>query len=205
LTRIFLIRHAEADGNLHRLAHGHFDGKITENGYRQIELLKKRFANEKIDAVYSSDLTRARVTAEGLCESHGLELRAMERLREVSIGAWEGLSWEEIGNKWPEQLRYFESDPVRWDVTGSENVMHLQERITESIKDIAKSHDGETVAIVSHGTAIRTFLCGITGHPLQKIWEIPYDNTAVTLMVFEDEALKVEYYGDNSHLNNEHS
>jgi len=126
-------------------------------------------------------------------------------LREISIGEWEGLSWEEIGDRWPEQFRYFGSDPAKWSVPGSENFIHLQERITGCIKDIAKVHDGETVAIVSHGTAIRTFLCEITGHQLQKIWEIPYINTAVAMMFFENEELKLEYYGDNSHLNNEHS
>ncbi|MCL2409324.1 MAG: histidine phosphatase family protein [Oscillospiraceae bacterium] len=206
MTRIFLIRHAEAEGNLYRIAHGHFDGKITENGYRQIELLKNRFANEKIDAVYSSDLTRARVTAEGICQSHRLEFCTMDRLREVSIGEWEGLFWEAIEERWPEQLGYFVSDPVKWGIKGNESYSDLQNRITGCIKDIAKAHDDETVAIVCHGTAIRTFICGLMGYPSHEIAKVTRcDNTAVTMIVFENEELKLEYYGDNSHLNNEHS
>jgi probable phosphoglycerate mutase len=63
MTKIYLIRHAEAEGNLYRRIHGWYDGAVTDMGYRQIEALKQRFADIKIDAVYSSDLKRARETA----------------------------------------------------------------------------------------------------------------------------------------------
>jgi len=206
LTRILLIRHAEAEGNLHRLAHGHFDGKITEHGYRQIELLIQRLEKANLAAVYASNLTRAKTTAAAICDAYGLALCAMERLREVSIGEWEGLSWKEIEERWPEQLGYFLSDPAKWRIEGSESHFDLQARITGCIKDIAKAHDGETVAIICHGIAIRAFVSGLMGYPSDEITKVPRcDNTAVTMMVFENEELKLEYYGDNSHLNNEHS
>ena len=65
MTKIYLIRHAEAEGNLYRLAHGHYDSLITERGYQQIAALRRRFADIPVDAVYSSDLRRAMATARG--------------------------------------------------------------------------------------------------------------------------------------------
>ena len=89
MTRIFLIRHAEAEGNLYRRAHGHFNGMVTVRGNKQIELLKKRFDGEKVDAVYSSDLDRATKTATAISEPRELQIITSEMLREVKMGVWE--------------------------------------------------------------------------------------------------------------------
>lgn len=73
MTTVYLIRHAEAEGNLYRIAHGQYDGLITDRGYQQLRVLKKRFDGVPIDAVYSSDLFRARTTARAIYEPKGLE------------------------------------------------------------------------------------------------------------------------------------
>jgi len=204
LTNIYLIRHAEAEGNIYRRAHGQYDGQIIGRGYVQIEHLKARFENEKIDAVYSSDLLRARVTASAIYEHHGLPLNTTEFLREVNMGVWEDMAWGNIEYDDPEMNRFFSMDPVQWQVDGGENYYRIQRRMTECIMDIARQHDGGTVAVFSHGLAIRLFVCGILGLPSDKIRQVPYfDNTSVTLLRFGNDGFSIVYSGDNSHLSNE--
>ena len=95
-TKIFLIRHAEAEGNLFRVAHGQYDSTITPRGYQQLAYLRERFANEQIDAVYGSDLTRTWATASAVYVPKGLAFQPLPLLREIRLGVWEQKTWGEI-------------------------------------------------------------------------------------------------------------
>ncbi len=88
VTKLYLVRHAEAEGNLYRRIHGQYDSLVTDNGYRQIAALAHRFENIPVDAVYSSDLFRTRTTARAIYEPKGLPLTTRKALREVSMGVW---------------------------------------------------------------------------------------------------------------------
>ena len=118
MTTIYLIRHAEADGNLYRRAHGWYDSVITDRGYRQIAALSKRFADTKFDAVYSSDRFRTMITALSIYKTHGLPLRTVRALREIDVGYWEDTPWAELERTDPEQLAYFSNDSQKWHVDG---------------------------------------------------------------------------------------
>ena len=96
MTTIYLIRHAEAEGNLYRRVHGWYNSRITENGYRQIAALEERFRTISIDAVYASDLFRTMTTARGVYVPKGLELRTDPGLREMNLGDWEDLTFGEV-------------------------------------------------------------------------------------------------------------
>ncbi len=204
MTTIYLIRHAEAEGNLYRRIHGQYDSIVTQRGKKQIAALEKRFKDLKIDAAYSSDLMRARETAGAIYKGHGLELSLTPNLREVNMGVWEDLTWGEVERYEPDQLQYFNNDPSLWNIDGREDFYSLQKRITSAILGIAERHDGQTVAAVSHGSAIRTFMCGVFGVPPQEIKRIPFcDNTAVALFRVDKGNIDVEYQSDNSHLSEE--
>jgi len=206
LTRLFLIRHAEAEGNIFRRAHGHFDGQIIGRGHKQIELLKERFKHEKIDAAYSSDLSRTCMTASSIYGPHGLHLNTSEQLREVNMGVWEDVAWGDIEHNYPEMNRLFDRDPANWHVAGSEGYHHVQKRMMGFILEIAQHHDGDTIAAFSHGFAIRSFICGILGIQSSEIKKVPYfDNTAVSLIRYDKGEFTIEYQGDNTHLSAEHS
>ena len=92
MTTIYLIRHAEAEGNLHRRIHGWYNALVTENGFKQIEALRNRFADVQIDAVYSSDLYRTMTTARSIYQPKGLELQTDPDRRELYMGEWEDLT-----------------------------------------------------------------------------------------------------------------
>ena len=204
MTKIYLIRHAEAEGNIHRRAHGQFNGQIIGRGYQQIELLRERFKDVKIDAVYSSDLDRTCATAAPICRQHGLAINKTAELREVNMGIWEDVAWGDLEYQYPEMSRFFSIDPARWHVSGSEDYFDVRTRMTECIVEIARRYDGGTVAVFSHGFAIRAFICGVLGIRSDEVEKVLYcDNTAVALLRYENETLSLEFQSDNSHLSSE--
>lgn len=206
MTKIYLIRHAEAEGNIFRRAHGHANGFIIGRGFDQIEQLKARFIGESIDAVYSSDLTRAQTTAAAIAEPHGLPIVTSEELREINMGVWEDFSWGDMEYSDPEMGRKFTFDPANWKVEGSEPFGQVQDRMETFVMEAAKRHDGGSAAIFSHGFAIRAFMCRILGIESHESGKLPYfDNTAVTLLIVDNHKISVGYQGDNSHLRSETS
>ena len=204
MTKVYLIRHAEAEGNYYRRIQGHWDGRITALGMRQIDALAERMKDVHIDALYSSDLSRTKTTAGAILKYHDLELHTDVRLREVCMGVWEGRSWGDVMHDDPVQYSNFSNDPANWQVEGGESWDHLQHRIYDAILDIAARHDGQTIAIVSHGTAIRALMCLLQGVGSSDIHTVRHgDNTCVTLLDVTKDGMEVEYACDNSHLSDE--
>lgn len=201
MTRIYLVRHAEAEGNLYRRVHGWYDSLVTDNGYRQIAALAHRFANIPVDAVYSSDLFRTRTTASAIYQPGGLELNTRRTLREVNLGAWEDKTWGELALFDGERLRYFNATDQRWRAPEGESFQALRTRMGAAIRQTARNHPGQTVAVVSHGTAIRCALAELLGLSMEACAKLPHsDNTAVSLLEFEGDGLKVAFANDASHL-----
>jgi probable phosphoglycerate mutase len=205
MTTIYLIRHAEAEGNLYRRIQGHYDSQITIHGEQQIDALAERFRDIHIDALYSSDLTRTKRTAGAILKYHPeLTLQTTPRLREVNMGVWEDRPWGDVELEDPEQLHNFSYDPENWAIPGCERFSQLAARIQSAIRDLAKRHDGQTIAVVSHGMAIRTLVASVKGIPSADVRQIPHgDNTAVTLLHVAEDDIQVAYFNDNSHLTEE--
>ncbi len=201
MTRIFLVRHGEAEGNLYRRAQGQFDAALTPRGRAQLQRLVERFQGETLDAAYSSDLSRAYETARAVAEAHGLAVTRDPRLREMGLGVWENVPWGDIAWREPEQLRYFGNDPARWTIPGREPFEALQDRMEEALLEIAGRHPGQTVLCASHGMAIRSLLARLLQVPSAEIRRVPHaDNTAVALLLAQDGRLRPEFYNDSSHL-----
>lgn len=201
MTRIYLIRHAEAEGNLYRRIHGHYDSLVTENGQKQMEALGRRFESVPIDAVYSSDLIRTRTTAEVIRGPRKLPLNIKRELREIHMGSWEDRTWGEVLREDADTMDRFVHRPFQWSVPGSESFLDMHRRMAESITEIAERHTGETVAIVSHGTAIRSALCYFSGRPPEEVNRIPHsDNTGVSLLEIQEGKARIAVQNDNSHL-----
>ena len=203
-TKIYLIRHAEAEGNLYRRVHGHYDSNVTELGMRQMEALRARFADVRVDAVYASDLVRAATTAGAISGPRGLKVHTSPHLREVYMGHWEDLTWARLEREEPEQLRYFARDPMRWDTGTNETFLPLTARIRDGVTRIAKKHKNKTVCIVSHGNTIRTLLASISNIPSERISEVGHcDNTGVSLLTWKEGCFHIHYGNDASHLSPE--
>ena len=202
MTRIYLIRHAEAEGNLYRVAHGQYNSTITPRGYLQLGALKRRFAGVPIDAVYGSDLFRTQTTASAIYKSKGLPFRPLPLLREVCLGVWEQKSWAEIERMDRQMLIDFNKRPDLWHVEGAETFAAVRDRMIAGIRQIAAECPGATVAATSHGAASRILLGTLEGRTLREIGETHHcDNTAVSLLEAADNGeIRVVYQGDSSHL-----
>ncbi len=201
MTKVYLIRHAEAEGNIYRRAQGQHDGAVSAKGLRQIAALAERFRSVPVDALYSSDLARTRATAGAVTQYHDLELRLDPRLREIDLGPWEDVPFGDLLYRDPVQMRAFNDDPAAWRIDGAETFPALTKRIRAAITDLAARHDGQTIVCVSHGMAIRSFLADIEGVPSSEIHRVPHgDNTAVTLLEADGGGFRIVYANDASHL-----
>ena len=150
-TTLLVIRHGETAWNAEHRIQGHLDIPLSTTGIRQAACLADRLAGEAVDAVYSSELARAWLTAAPLAERLGLEIIADTRLRERSFGVFEGLTLEEIATQRPEGFeRWRERDPA-WAIDGGESGQQLIDRVLAAFHEIAARHRGETVAVVTHG------------------------------------------------------
>lgn len=201
MTRLYLIRHAEAEGNLYRIAQGHYDSLITELGYRQIAALRERFRDVHVDAVYSSDLFRTRTTARAIYEPKGLPLHTEPAFREIGMGVWEGKCWQELAMTQGDLLHRFNCDMGNWQVEGSETLQTVLDRFIPALERVAKENDGKTVAVVAHGMALRMVLGTLQGMTMEELNRTHHaDNTAVSLVEYEDGRFRVIFRDDNSHL-----
>lgn len=204
MTRIYLIRHAAAEGNLYRMAHGQFNSAITARGYRQLAYLRRRFADIALDAVYGSDLLRAQTTAAALYVPRGLPFRPEPRLREVCMGAWEQCTWGEIARMDMEMYYNFNNRPDLCQIEGAESFEAVRDRMLAALRDIAAENPGKTVAATSHGAALRVLLGTLQGLSLAEIGATPYgDNTAVSLVEVENGEIRLVYRDDASHVSAE--
>lgn len=202
MTRIYLIRHCEAEGNIKRIFQGHTDSDISENGAMQLERLAERCRDYKFDAVYSSPLIRAFKTAQAADRHHGLPIIKDDGLMEIYGGHWEGVRFDMLPVIYPEEFKNWEQAPWKFRTADGEPMTHVYDRIWNTITGIVKQNAGKTVCVVSHGCAIRNFLCRAMGLPIEKLGSVEWcDNTAVSVIDF-DESLgtNIVLANDSSHL-----
>lgn len=199
MTKIYLVRHAEAEGNVYRRIHGQYDSRITPNGLRQVEALRTRFQGIPIDACYTSDLNRTCVTARSVYLPKGLELRRDRRFREVDLGRWEDIPFGWLERFEPERMTQFNKEPQLWSVKGSETFPEYTQRFLTALREAAEENDGKTIAVFTHGCVLRGVQYLLGGNE----WPPYCDNTAVSLLGYENGAFRIEYLNDSSHLSDE--
>lgn len=201
MTTVYLIRHAEAEGNVYRRCHGQYDSLLTPRAYEQLPHLAQRFQDVPLDAVYASDLFRARVTAQAVAQTHGLDVRCRPALREIDMGDWEDLPWAELPRLWPETFAIWHARPWEAVPPHGESVMQAGQRMLDEVRALAQRHDGGAIAVVTHGSAIRGALTLAHGLAPEQIGAIGWgDNTCVAKLELTGDAIDVVYENDASHL-----
>ena len=201
MTQIYLIRHGEAEGNIYRRCQGQHEGRISAKGLRQVDALAERLRDVHFDALYSSDLKRTIRTAKAVTMYHDIPLQTEPRLRELDLGPWEDIPFGDLMYQYPQKMKDFNDDPDRWYVEGAETFPQLKARIRGILTELGEKHDGQTVACCTHGMAIRAFLSDVMGIPSDEIYRIPHgDNTAVSLVEYENGGFRVVFCNDASHL-----
>ena len=201
MTTVYLIRHAEAEGNVYRRCHGQYDSLLTERAGAQLVCLAERFADVPLDAVYASDLYRARHTAKAIADTKGMKVRVRKVLREINMGDWEDFSWAMLSKREPERFAQWKTRPWDCHIPNGETVFETGDRVLNGICQIAAEWDGKSIAVVSHGSAIRAILCRVLGYQPEQIGEIGWgDNTCVAKFEIVEGEVGPIYWNDASHL-----
>ena len=202
MTYIYLIRHCEAVGNLKRVFQGSTDCDISETGAKQLEFLKERFKNIKLDAIYSSPLIRARKTAEAVVCGKGLEIITRQNLTELSGGVVEGRPFQEAFNSIPGLADTWNNHPQDFAPEGGEAMRHAYVRNYDEITDLVNQNRGKTIAVTSHGGVLRCLMCRVLYGDITRLCDVPWcENTAVTLLKIDDDnKINVEFFNDHSHV-----
>lgn len=182
MTDFLLVRHGQTDWNAARLYQGQADIPLNNTGIAQAHSLALQVAGQTFAALYASDLKRAVLTAEILAQPLGLKINIDVRLREICQGAWEGLSFDEVQEKYAEDFRHGFEDPTYSRAPGGESVAEVAARMAVAANDIARLHPEGRVLIVSHGLAVATLYCQANGIALNEVYHHIPDN-AVPLSI----------------------
>jgi alpha-ribazole phosphatase/probable phosphoglycerate mutase len=186
VTKIYLIRHGDVSDGEERRYNGHLDIPLTAKGTDQIRRLSVFLADVDLNAVYTSDLRRARVSAEMIAESHGIKPVIEPGLKEYSFGEWEGMTFTEIEKRYPDAFRAWADNPVAFSPMGGESTINVRNRAVPVFHDIADRHKGENIAIVSHGGIIRIIVCELLGMPLEHLFRIEQNFGALNIIEIWD-------------------
>ena len=196
--RLWLVRHGLTDWNTQQRFCGHSDIPLSTQGRVQATWLAEQLQEETIAAIYTSDLVRARETAEIIANKRtpAVEIRVLVAWREIDFGDWEGLTYAQIEEQFKDQSGFF-IDPEHYSPPSGESLAHMQQRVKDALSAIVHSDDSPAgdVVIVSHGGLLRILLCSILGMPLQRQWQLRLDPGSLSaidlLPVHESSELRV--------------
>ncbi len=201
-TRILAIRHGETAWNVDTRLQGHLDIPLNEVGLRQAQHLARALAvRDAIDAIYASDLSRARDTALAIAQAVGHTVTTHAGLRERHFGAFQGRTFAEIETELPDHAWHWRKRTPEWvPPGGGESLLMLQERIVRAVNELAARHGGQQMVLVAHGGVMDILYRAATRLELQapRTWQLT--NTAVNRLLWTPQGLSLVGWGDTTHL-----
>lgn len=200
MLRIFLIRHGETEWNKVGRLQGNSDVKLSSEGIRQASLLAAHAPFRALDAIYSSDLSRAVTTAQILAKKFNLPVNIVPALRETNFGDWEGKSIGELLEEEPNTFGRFFTAPEKCHPPNGETFLEAQARVVNAMSNIIAAHDNQNVAVVVHGAVNRLILCAALDIPIRKMWAISQFNVAVNILRIDEGNITVELVNGTAHL-----
>lgn len=206
MTRILLIRHGETAWNAVRRLQGHIDIPLSPTGERQAEALARTLAREPLDAIISSDLGRALQTAQAVAAYHPhLPLHTDPGLRERGYGAFEGLLYTEIAERYPVEF-------AEWQARDVDAVMPAGERAAESFRQFyqrcqdgiarwAERYPRQSILIVAHGGVLECAYRAARGLSIDGPRDFQVKNASINRFSFGPGGLSLDQWGEVAHLN----
>ncbi len=187
MTKLILVRHCQAEGNLKRFFQGKIDTDITENGRKQIGQVTELLCAEPIDEIYCSPLKRAIKTAEGINVYHELPIHIDNSIIEIDAGDWEGKLLTDIEKEFPEAYENWNNNPAKFVAPNGESMFQVYDRVSNALVKIVKDNPNKTVCIISHGCAIKNMMCFAHGWTVENIKNVPLGtNTSVNIVEFDN-------------------
>lgn len=173
MSELWILRHGQTDWNLLGRWQGqarHAPG-LNDTGRAQALAARKALADVPLAAVYSSDLLRCVQTAEIVVEDRGLEIYPEPRLREINLGAWEGMFSDEIEARYPQEMAEREREPFVTRAPDGESPSDVVDRVMAAVAEIVTKHPAEPVLVVGHGVSLAVILCRARGIPFHEIYD----------------------------------
>jgi len=182
-TLVFLVRHGETLWNREQRCQGFTDVDLSEKGKEQAEKLARYLAKiSRLEAVYSSDLIRARKTAEAIARLQGVEVQTDARLRELNQGEIEGKNLHSLLMDYPEILQKWMTEPAEVKMPGGESLRQLQARAWQAFQEIVEKNRGAELAIVAHNLCNTAILCKILELDLNHFRRIKQSSGALNII-----------------------
>lgn len=191
VTRVYLMRHGEVANGGERRYNGHIDVDITPLGVEQMHRLAERLAEKPVSAVYSSDLIRSVKGAEIISRRIGLSFTPLRSLRERSVGKWEGLTAEEIKERFPGEYTAWRADLLNYRPPDGECLLDVRDRILPEYGRLVVSHPGQEIAMLLHGGVNRVILADALGLPLMNLFRIDQAFGALNIIDHYDDGVTV--------------
>lgn len=197
-TTVYLVRHGETDANLHNMIQGQTDVPLNSSGLKQAELVGKRLRNFPFDVIYSSDLSRAAITAQSIAGER--EVIYTQELREWNLGNWQGKYISDIAVIYPEEYRQFKERLSNCHPSGGESIIDLRLRAKNFLTRIANDHAGKNILCVTHGGLLRAFLANVM--EMDNYANARTDNTAIFCFRTSDggSSWQLVFWNDTCHL-----
>jgi len=186
MTRFCLVRHGQTDWNLEGRYQGQGDVPLNETGRVQARALAETLKGQTFAAIYSSDLKRASETAQIVAAPLHLPVTFDVRLREISMGEWEGQLVETVSERYAEVWESRATDPVIVGAPGGEAVGQVAARMSDALCDIARHHPAAQVLVASHGLALATVICKVRGISLERAYEVIPGNAEATWIDWDE-------------------
>lgn len=204
MTRICLVRHGETEWNAQQRIQGNLDIPLNANGMAQADAAARGLVGAGIESIYSSDLARARQTAEAAAQHIGCPLLFCQQLRERRFGVFEGLTYGEAKRRFPDVYARVQSREAGFAIPGGESLRQLAARVETALRRIAGDHSGQNVLVVTHGGVLGVAYCLATGRALDAPRNFPIPNAAYNWIDWEPDGLQGRFalraWGERSHL-----
>ncbi|HEY50790.1 MAG TPA: histidine phosphatase family protein [Dehalococcoidia bacterium] len=199
MTEIILVRHGETEWNVAEVFRGQIDIGLSKTGVKQAELLAEYLSTAAIEAIYSSPLQRARQTAGAIARLHELKVNVAADLIDFNFGRWQGLSHEEVKEKYGELYATWVTHPEQVSMLDGETLDDVRKRVIRFIDKVIKEHPG-TTAIVSHRVVNKVIICALLGLDNSHFWKIRQDTCGISIFIYQNEQFILTRHNDTSFL-----
>ena len=201
MLKLILVRHAITEDNKGCKLSGHIDSILSEEGKKQIKGLNKFLQLEKIDKIYTTTSSRTKYTVEEIAQERNMEIIEKDTLKEISFGDFEGLDFNEIKDRYPDEFQKMIDEGYNYRYPNGESLVDSYNRVVKEIKDIVNNNDNKNILICSHGGTIRNILTYLISNSYNYHWNFRIDNCSVTTLEIDNGFAVINNMNDTSFLN----
>lgn len=186
MVKLILVRHALTVDNQKSRLSGHIDSSISEEGKEQIDKIINYLKDFYIDKIYTTTSSRTKDTVKKLSELKSIEIIEKESLKEISFGDFEGLTFDEIKDKYPKEFQDMIEKGYEYKYPNGESLIDSYNRVCIELDNIISNNDDRTILICSHGGTIRNIITYLISNSYKYHWNFKIDNGSVTILEVQD-------------------